>query len=170
MAITPFSLPGKGARLQILVDADSCPKMARELVFRTAFRRHIKALFVANRPMPGISGEWAEMIVCETKPGAADDRIVELSRPGDMVITRDIPLVSRLVDKEVSVVDDRGRVYTKDNVREYLSLRNFMLDLAENNLGVEKAASYGKTELKAFADALDREITQKSIKKVPEKE
>jgi uncharacterized protein YaiI (UPF0178 family) len=98
------------------------------------------------------------MELCPAGDGAADDRIVELAEPGDLVITRDIPLASRLVETgaPILVIDDRGQVYTRENIRERLSLRDFMVGLAESGLGRARIASYGKKELKAFADGLDR--------------
>jgi uncharacterized protein YaiI (UPF0178 family) len=142
--------------LKILVDADSCPRPARELILKTAFRRGIRAIFAANRPIPGISGDFALLELCPAGEGAADDRIVELAQPGDLVVTRDIPLASRLAEASILVIDDRGQVYTRENIRERLSLRDFMVGLAESGLGMERIASYGKKELKAFADGLDR--------------
>jgi uncharacterized protein YaiI (UPF0178 family) len=146
--------------VKILVDADSCPRPARELVIRTAERRRIRAVFAANRPMPGISGDYAAMEICPAGEGAADDRIAALAEPGDLALTRDIPLANRLVEAGIWVMDDRGRVYTRENIRERLSLRNFMVDLAEKGLGTEGGANYGKRELKAMADSLDRLLTR----------
>jgi uncharacterized protein YaiI (UPF0178 family) len=147
--------------VKILVDADSCPRQAREIVLRSSKRTGIRVLFVANRPIPGISGGNAVMELCPPGEGSADDRIVELALPGDMVLTRDIPLAERLVEKEVMVLDDRGRSYSKENIRERRSLRDFMVGLAENGLGIERTANYGRKELKAFADSLDRELGKK---------
>jgi uncharacterized protein YaiI (UPF0178 family) len=76
------------------------------------------------------------------------------------VITRDVPLAKRLVEKGASVLDDRGRVFTNDNINETLSLRNFTVSLAENGLGIERKALYGKKELKSFADSLDKILTR----------
>ncbi|MDR3338360.1 MAG: DUF188 domain-containing protein [Treponema sp.] len=146
--------------MKIFVDADSCPRQARELVLRSAKRTGRSAVFAANRPIPGIAGTEAVMELCPPGEGSADNRIVELARPGDMVITRDIPLASRLVAGGILVMDDRGRVYTENNIRERLSIRNFMVDLAESGLGAERIASYGKKELKAFADSFDRELNR----------
>jgi uncharacterized protein YaiI (UPF0178 family) len=98
------------------------------------------------------------MEICPPGEDSADDRIVELARPGDLVLTRDIPLAERLVEKGVGVLDDRGRTYSKENIREFRSLRDFMVGLAENSLGKERTANYGKRELKAFADSFDREL------------
>ncbi|MDR1618793.1 MAG: DUF188 domain-containing protein, partial [Treponema sp.] len=96
------------------------------------------------------------MELCPPGKDSADNRILSLAEKGDLAITRDIPLASRLVEASVTVMDDRGCVYTGENIRERLSLRDFMVGLAENGLGTERAANYGKRELKAMADSLDR--------------
>lgn len=141
--------------MKIFVDADSCPAAAREIVLRAAARRGIAAFFAANRPIPGIGGR-AEMLVCPASEGAADNRITDLARPGDLAVTRDVPLAARLVSAGISALDDRGRVYTADSIGERLSLRNFTVGLAESGLEYERTKSYGKRELKTFADSLDR--------------
>jgi uncharacterized protein YaiI (UPF0178 family) len=146
--------------MKILVDADSCPRDARELTLRTARRREIQAVFAANRPVPGIDGTHITMEICPPGENSADDRIVVLAEPGDLAVTRDLALAKRLLEKEVVVVDDRGRVFTRDNINELLSLRDFVVGLAENGMGVERTASYGKKERKAFADSLDRQLTK----------
>ncbi|GHT79549.1 UPF0178 protein [Spirochaetia bacterium] len=146
--------------MKILVDADSCPRAARELVLRTGLRTGVQAVFAANRPIPGVTEAGGVMELCPPGEGSADNRIVELARPGDLAVTRDIPLASRLVASSIIVMDDRGRVYTKENIRERLSLRDFMVELAESGLGMERIASYGRRELKAFADSFDRVLNR----------
>jgi uncharacterized protein YaiI (UPF0178 family) len=145
--------------MKILVDADSCPRPARELVLRVSARRGIQAVFAANRPIPGLSGD-ALMEICSPAADSADDRIVELARPGDLALTRDIPLALRLVEAAILVMDDRGQLYTAENIRERLSIRNFMVGLAENGLRGERTAVYGAREQKALADSLDRVLTR----------
>jgi uncharacterized protein YaiI (UPF0178 family) len=100
------------------------------------------------------------MEICPPGENSADDRIVVLAEPGDLAVTRDLALAKRLLEKDAVVVDDRGRVLTRDNINELLSLRDFVVGLAENGLGVERTASYGKKERKAFADSLDRQLTR----------
>jgi uncharacterized protein YaiI (UPF0178 family) len=151
--------------MQILVDADSCPREAREMLLRFSARLGIKTTFAANRPIPGIASpglpkDTAVMELCPPGEGAADNRIAELARPGDLVLTRDLPLAERLVDAGVLVLDDRGRVFTKENIRERRSIRDFVVGLAENGLETERTASYGKKELNAFANSLDRELSR----------
>ena len=146
--------------MTIFVDADSCPKEARELVLHRAGRRGLRAVFAANRPLPGISGAGITMELCPPGDNSADNRITELAAPGDLAISRDVPLAKRLVEKGVAVLDDRGRIFTKENIGELLSLRNFMVDLAENGMEIERSAHYGKKELKTFADSFDRLLTK----------
>ena len=150
--------------MKILVDADSCPREARELALRRAAKLGLRTIFAANRQIPGASG--AEMEICPTKENSADDRIVELAESGDLAITRDVPLAKRLIEKQVTVIYDRGRLFTRDNINELLSMRNFMVGLADNGLGIERIAGYGKRELKTFADSLDKVLTQ-SLKSAP---
>jgi len=147
--------------MKILVDADSCPKEARNLVLRRAAKLKLRLIFAANRPIPGVDDiTSAEMEICPNKENSADDRIVELAQENDLVITRDVPLAKRLIEKAVAVLDDRGRMFTKNNINEALSIRNFTVGLADNGLGIERMANYGKKELKSFADSLDRILTQ----------
>ena len=145
--------------MKIFVDADSCPKAARELALRRAKKLNFRIIFAANRLIPGV--DTCDMEICPEKENSADDRIVELAEEGDLVITRDIPLAKRLVEKNVDVLDDRGRHFTMNNINELLSMRNFMVGLAENGMGIERIANYGKKEFKTFADSLDRILAKK---------
>ncbi|MCL2231196.1 MAG: DUF188 domain-containing protein [Treponema sp.] len=153
------------SNFKILLDADSCPKPARDLILRRALKMNIRIIFAANHPIPcecEIDGQiyGAEMELCPPTENSADDRIVELSIPGDLAVTRDVPLAKRLVEKDVSVIDDRGRIFTSNNINELLSLRNFAVGLADSGLGMERISNYGKKDLKTFADSLDRLLTK----------
>jgi uncharacterized protein YaiI (UPF0178 family) len=121
----------------------------------------VRLIFAANRSVS--SDENVEMEICPQGENSADDRIVELAEKGDIVVTRDVPLAKRLVGNGISVLDDRGRVFTKDNINEILSLRNFTVGLAENGLSIQRAANYGKKELKIFADSLDRTLAKAKL-------
>ena len=145
--------------MRIFVDADSCPKAAREMVLRFSARLGIKSIFAANRPIPGLT-ETALMELCPSGEGAADDRIVELAGTEDLVLTRDLPLAERLVEAGVTVLDDRGRVFTEENIRERRSIRDFTVGLAENGLDFERTPSYGKKDLNGLANSLDRELSK----------
>ena len=149
--------------MKMLIDADSCPKQARDLVTRRAVKMGIRIIFAANRPIPAsedVDPNFIEMEVCSNTDDSADNRIVELSEKGDLAITRDIGLAKRLIEKQVSVIDDRGRLFTANNINELLSLRNFTVGLADNGLDFERTPNYGKKELKQFADSFDRVLTK----------
>jgi uncharacterized protein YaiI (UPF0178 family) len=148
--------------MKILVDADSCPRDARELTLRTVRRRGIQAVFAANRPIPGIEGPHITMEICPPGDNAADNRLVELAEPGDLAISRDLALAKRLLEKNVAVIDDRGRVFSSDTINELLSLRDFVVGLAENGMGMERTANYGPKDRKTFADTLDRQLVKLS--------
>jgi uncharacterized protein YaiI (UPF0178 family) len=154
--------------MQIFVDADSCPRQTREMLLRFSIRLNIKAVFAANHPIPDLPASVI-MEICPPGEGAADDRIVELARTGDLVITRDLPLAERLVDAGISALDDRGRIFTKENIKERRSIRDFVVGLAENGLDTERTASYGKKELNDFANSLDRELTRLRVTRLRDK-
>jgi uncharacterized protein YaiI (UPF0178 family) len=146
--------------MRIYVDADSCPAQCRAVVIRAARKRGITAVFAANRLIPGIEGENLVMELCPEGKNAADNRIVRLVESGDIVITRDIPLAARLVDKNVDVLDDRGHIYNRENVRTELSLRNFVVALAESgDLQAIRTATYNKRDVRTFAASFDRLVT-----------
>ena len=145
--------------MKILLDADSCPKPVRELILRSAKRTKTALIFAANRQIPGIDNDTV-MEICSKDEGSADRRIIELANPGDLAITRDLPLAEQLVEAGVIVLDDRGRIFTKDNIKYYRSLRDFSVGLAVNGLEIERHPNYGKKELKDFADSFDRELTR----------
>lgn len=155
--------------MRILIDADSCPKAARELVLRRAAKLSIHVIFAANRAIPSdyeIAGVKAsvQMEICSAEENSADNRLVELAEKDDLVITRDIPLAKRLVEKNAVVIDDRGRIFTANNINEILSLRNFTVGLINDGMEFVRTANYGKKDLKTFADSLDKIITKNFAK------
>lgn len=146
--------------MKIWVDADSCPRQVRDIIQRASERLLLPLVFVANRPIPATKSARLSMIVAEAGPDAADDYIVDHAEPGDLAITRDIPLAKRLVDLDIRVINDRGTVYTAENVGERLSVRNMMLELYRNGLMPERTGQFGKRELQDFSNALDRELSK----------
>ncbi len=146
--------------MQIWIDADSCPRPVRDTVQRAAHRLHIHAHFAANKPVPGLEGPWSHYRLCPEGADKADDYIVESSEPGDLAVTRDIPLATRLVEAGICVIDDRGQAYTPENIREKLSIRDFSVGLAMDGLGGPRMRSWGAKELKEFANSFDRNLTR----------
>jgi uncharacterized protein YaiI (UPF0178 family) len=151
--------------VKLFVDADSCPAAARTVIQKRAAKERLPLLFAANHPIPFdrpylalVERGLFVMEICPLEENAADDRITALAEKGDIAVTRDLPLACRLVKKNVHTLDDRGRIFTEDNIRHYLSLRNFNVSLAGTRTSV-RIASYSAKEKKTFADSLDRIIT-----------
>lgn len=150
--------------MQFWIDADSCPVPIRELIQRAAVRNGIKVFFVANREIPFPKNPLFKMIVTSSGENSADNYIVENAGKEDLVITRDIPLAARLVEKKIEVINDRGTLYTESNIRERLSVRDFMLSLAMNGLKPESTSKLGKKEIHEFANCFDR-VVQRKLRK-----
>jgi uncharacterized protein YaiI (UPF0178 family) len=156
----------------LYVDADSCPREIREIILRAVVKREIPALFVANIELPDVillqqkqlkssdNKDLVTMLVVENKDGSADNKIVELAKKDCIAITRDIPLADRLVSLGLVVLDDRGSVFTAENIKERLSVRNLMTQLRLEGVYVEKTKALGSKEIQGFANALDRELTK----------
>jgi uncharacterized protein YaiI (UPF0178 family) len=151
----------------IWVDADSCPTDVRELIVRFVVRLKIPCNFVANRqiPLPQYSKKTnlITMIITDNSEGSADDFIVSNVEPNDLVITRDIPLAARLIEKKITTINDRGKLFTSESIREDLSIRNFNYQLFTMGIQLDKTNKFNKKNLNDFANCFDREI-QKKIK------
>ena len=142
----------------IWVDADSCPRRIREIVARAASRCHVPARYVANRDIRLPASEYVSLEVVSGDPEAVDARILSAARRGDFVVTRDIPLAARLVERGLIVLNDRGVVYTAENVGERLSLRNFSKELREAGVYRAGGGALDRRSIHRFANALDREL------------
>ena len=151
----------------IWVDADSCPTDVRELIVRFVVRLKIPCNFVANRQIPlhqySKKTNLITMIITDNSEGSADDFIVSNVEPNDLVITRDIPLAARLIEKKITTINDRGKLFTSESIREDLSIRNFNYQLFTMGIQLDKTNKFNKKNLNDFANCFDREI-QKKIK------
>lgn len=147
--------------MKIWVDADAAPRDVKEIVYRAAQRLEIAAVLVANRRLAvPLNNPHVSAIQVQGGPDVADRYIAEHAVPGDLVITADIPLAADVVDNDIVVIDPRGEVLDADNVRERLSIRDFMDSLRGSGVETGGAAPYGQRDRQAFAGALDRELAK----------
>jgi uncharacterized protein len=129
-------------------------------VFRAALRLEIRTVLVANQRMPApLNNAYVSSVRVEGGPDVADQYIAEHASAGDVAVTADIPLAAILVEKGVVVLDPRGELYDEENVRERLSIRDFMDSLRGSGVETGGARPYGPREKQAFAAALDRVLT-----------
>ena len=141
--------------MQIWVDADACPTVIKEILFRAADRARIDVTLVANQPMRRAVSPFVHFIQVPAGFNVADARIVELMQKGDLVITADVPLAASVIEKGGTALDPRGTLYTAENVRERLSLRNFMDELRGSGVDTGGPATLSQRERQLFANQLD---------------
>lgn len=147
--------------MRMYVDCDSCPVQIREIIAKAAQRTESICFFVSNRKIPHSTNAFTYDIIVEEGKDKADNYIVEHAGCNDLVITRDILMAERLVNKKIDVVNDRGNRYTAENIRERVSLRNFMQGLSEAGLRPESTSRFTKKEIFEFANSFDRLLCAK---------
>jgi uncharacterized protein len=151
--------------MRIWVDADACPGVIKEILFRAADRRQVPLTLVANKLMRTPPSPYIKAIQVPAGADVADNKIAALVEPGDLVITADIPLASQVIEKGGYALNPRGELYTENNIREYLGMRNFMDELRGSGVQTGGPSTFGKGDRKAFADQLDRFLAQHALRK-----
>ncbi len=146
--------------MKIYIDADSCPQSVREIIARAAVRRGVNAVYVANHNIPIPEDRLLSMVIVEKGEGVADRYIIDQSETCDLAVTRDIPLAAELVEKGLTVINDRGDHFTTENIRERLSIRDLMKGFRESGIMPDGERSFGPKEVQKFAAVFDRELTK----------
>ena len=146
--------------MRIWIDADACPKMIKEFVFKVSHRLKVPVVLVANSGMHVPRSNLVSLVVVGKGIDEADHHILENCALGDLVVTADIPLASSLIDKGVVAINPRGTVYTPDNVKEALATRNLMQDLREEGTLTGGPPPFGPRDREQFANGIDRELTR----------
>ncbi len=174
----------------LYIDADSCPKNLRTILLRRIIKHDYAAFFVADRPLKDVQTAYEqhtaklrkeaeergiedvrpitskiENIVVAADMDSADNWIVENAKPPCLAVTHDIPLAARLVERDIPTIDDRGGVFTKEDMAQRLSIRNAMKEFREMGIFSEKHKPMGPKETKAFSDALDSMLHKLVVKR-----
>ncbi|MFZ6844072.1 YaiI/YqxD family protein [Undibacterium sp. RuTC16W] len=142
--------------MKIWVDADACPNPIKDILFRVADRLGITTTLVANRLLSVPPSRFIKAMQVPSGFDVADQEIVRLLEAGDLVITGDIPLASDVLDKGGHALNPRGSFYTKDNIREYLTMRQLMDELRSSGVETGGPNSFSQADRQAFANQLDR--------------
>ncbi len=151
--------------LKIFVDADGCP--VKKEVYKVAKRYELKVTLVANTWMNIPLESWIELIVVGKDLDAADDWIVENINASDIVITTDIPLAFRIVEKEAHALSPRGRIFTESNIGEALASRDLQTQLREMGMMTRGPAPFQKQNRSHFLQSLDQ-VIQKVLRESAE--
>ena len=145
---------------QIWVDADACPNVIKEILFRAAQRVELQVTLVANQPIGVPRSRFIRAVQVASGFDVADNYIVQQAQPGDLVITADIPLAAEAIAKGCLALNPRGELYTEENIRQRLNMRDFMDTLRGSGVDTGGPATFSQANRQAFANQLDRLLTR----------
>ncbi|GDX85617.1 UPF0178 protein [Methylococcaceae bacterium] len=142
--------------MKIWVDADGCPKAIKDILFRVANRTEIITTLVANQSLPIPPSRFIKMLRVNSGYDVADNEIVKQLNEGDLVITGDIPLANDVIEKGGHAINPRGELYSLENIKERLNIRDFMDNLRASGIHTGGSAPQNSRDIQNFANQLDR--------------
>lgn len=148
--------------MQIWVDADACPNVIKEILFRAAERVQVQLTLVANGPLRIPRSAFVRTLQVEQGFDVADNRIVELVAKDDLVVTADIPLAAAVIAKNAHALNPRGELYTPDSIKERLAMRNLMDELRSSGAITGGPPAISQSDRMAFANSLDRVLAKQA--------
>ena len=141
--------------MKILVDADACPGAIKDILYRAAERSRLQMTLVANQPLRTPPSPFIRSVQVPRGFDVADDEIARRVEPGDLVITADIPLAAQVIEKGGHAIDPRGELYSTENIRERLAMRDFMDGLRASGVATGGPAPLAPSDRQRFANQLD---------------
>ncbi len=148
--------------MQIWVDADACPKVIKDILFRAAQRVQLPMILVANQFLQTPPSKFIKSVQVASGFDVADNYIVQHLKVGDLVITADIPLAAEVIEKDGHALNPRGTFYTKNNIKERLAMRDLMDDLRSTGIQTGGPNTMGQSDRQAFANQLDRFLAKQT--------
>jgi len=142
--------------MKIWVDADACPVVIREILFKAAERASVVLTLVANQPVRIPPSRFISFVQVSSGFDVADDEIVKRTGAGDLVITSDIPLAAEVIEKGGHALSPRGEMFTTENIKARLNIRDFMDTLRGSGIDTGGPPALNQADRKTFADHLDR--------------
>lgn len=145
--------------LDMYIDGDALPNLLKPILLRSIERLGIKTFVVANKKIDigtsKIAAKYIAYITVDAGADEADDKIVELLKEGDLVITADIPLADRVITKAAHAIDHRGELYSVDNIKQYLAMRNLMATIRESGEMTGGPKAFSQKDAQMFANQLN---------------
>jgi uncharacterized protein YaiI (UPF0178 family) len=149
--------------MHIWVDADACPSVIKDILYRAAERLEVPLTLVANKLLAVPRSSWIRALQVSRGFDVADNEIARRLEPGDLVVTADIPLAADVIGRGGHALNPRGELYTTENIRERLATRDFMEKLRETGVQTGGPAALDKTDRKRFADQLDTFLAKAKV-------
>ena len=142
--------------MTIFVDGDAFPNLLKPILVRSIQRLSLKTYVIANKKINlGVKSPLIEYIIVDQGADEADHHIVEMAQEGDLVITADIPLADRIISKKAHAIDHRGELYSVDNIKQYLAMRNLMETIRESGEMTGGPKAFGSKDAHEFANQLN---------------
>ena len=157
--------PQHNDRPTLLIDGDACPVVIKDIVYRTAERRQIHVVVVANQSIGIPKSEWIRRVTVSSGADKADHAIVDMVQAGDVVIADDIPLAARVVEKGGLVIGSRGDLHDERNIHNRLATRDLMEQLRLSGMETSGPKPFKQKDAQAFANQLDRTLTKRMPKR-----
>lgn len=151
--------------MTLFIDADAFPNLLKPIVHKAIERLSIQTFVISNKAISiGKNSDLVKYVIVEQGADRADDTIVQMVEKGDLVITADIPLADRVISKSAHALDHRGELYTQENIKQYLAMRNLMDEIRSSGEITKGPAPFQNKDAQKFANAFDRFLT-KNIQK-----
>ena len=149
--------------MKLYIDGDALPNILKSILLRAIKKLELPTFVISNKRIDIGSSKHISYLVVESGADAADHKIVEMAEEGDLVITADIPLADRIIEKKAHAIDHRGELYDADNIKHYLAMRNLMQEIRESGEITKGPAPFGQKDAQQFANQLNKYLQRKSI-------
>ncbi len=146
--------------MTLYVDGDAFPNLLKPILFRSIERLSLPTFVISNKRISIGKSELITYVIVEQGADEADHRIVEMTEEGDLVITADIPLADRIISKKAHAIDHRGELYSTENIKQYLAMRNLMEEIRESGEMTKGPKPFNPKDAHAFANQLHRFLTK----------
>jgi len=142
--------------MKLYIDGDAFPKLLKPIVTRAINKQNITTIVIANKKIDIGKSDLIQYKIVDLGADEADNHIVQLLEQGDLVITADIPLADRVIDKNAHAIDHRGELYTKDNIKQYLAYRNLMQEIRDSGEQTKGPKAFGAKDSQNFANQFNK--------------
>ena len=141
--------------MKLFIDGDAFPNLLKAIILRAVEKQKIDTVVIANKKINIGTSNHIKYIIVDQGADEADDKIVEMVETNDLVITADIPLADRTIAKNAHAIDHRGAMYTQDNIKQYLAIRNLMQEIRDSGEMTKGPAPFSQKDAQQFANSLN---------------
>ena len=141
--------------MKLFIDGDAFPNLLKPIILRAIEKQKLDTIVIANKKINIGVSKYINYIIVDQGADEADNKIVEMLNQNDLVITADIPLADRTIDKNAHAIDHRGSMYTKDNIKQFLAIRNLMQEIRDSGEITKGPAPFSQKDAQQFANSLN---------------